>query len=134
MVYFESIISICLDPYLIKCAGLQLSVKTKDFLVSALISKDSTFRVKEETLDTQLKDLHSRIEVLTVERASDTNRIDQMVKENKELTAKLALSLEANQQAEQKYHVSPKENDDPMHTFTHCPSYSPGSVSVVFRR
>ena len=107
-------------------------MKTKEYLVNALINKDQTTKAKEDTMDSQLKDLLARIDVLKGEKASDAVRIEQVVKENQDLTTKLAKCLEAKLLTESKFHVSMLEilHVHPNRIFILS---LPGDVSNEFR-
>jgi hypothetical protein len=80
-------------------------VKIKDFLISSVATKDSTYKEKQDGLESQLKELVSRFEALKAERASDLLRIDKLLADNEDLASRLTQSTDAKNLADKNFQV-----------------------------
>ena len=69
-------------------------VKIKDFLINNVATKDTINKEKHDVLESQLKEILSRFEILKGEKSSDLLRIDKLLADNEDLESRLAQSME----------------------------------------
>ncbi len=81
-------------------------VKIKDFLISSVATKDSTYKEKQDGLESQLTEVLSHFEGLKGERASDLLRIEKLLADKEDLASRLTQCMEAKKLVDKIFQVS----------------------------